>query len=397
MRRAIAGLCGALVFASTSASAFDPHEHKNAGDEGAARAFPKAPEKLRSPWRNKAGRNLVRPGAGPGGGPLIWTSTDAKNGAWVSFGALCAIYGDLRKTVNDLTDAPDSNWKRLVEITEKKGKSIDDFFNDEPEQKRFFELAAVNKTHFHRVAVETYRDAHRAALALVADAAQDGDLEKLWRALHSEALGCHSLTDLFAVGHMMIDRESAVKLSTFQAGVNSILDAAIGKVAGAAGKAWSGGQGFTHNGYNFWGATVKNTAAPGAEWKAFGDAKYGQAMQVEYMKRAVHESIKTLLNAYGEFAAAPSRTANALKRLQNDGRSYVALSYVPVQFRSACTVDWPSFTNIDTFVTNALVANGFVSGDKEKAWKRLPKVCSPKSWKSVGHRNFVRGILNARP
>ena len=74
------------------------------------------------------------------------------------------------------------------------------------EQRYMIELAANNVTHFSGVAVRTYAKWHARALNLARDK------NRLWEALHYEALALHSFTDLFAFGHMNQNRKLSNEL-----------------------------------------------------------------------------------------------------------------------------------------------------------------------------------------
>jgi hypothetical protein len=121
-----------------------------------------------------------------------------------------------------------------------------------------------NANHFSGRAAQAYVKNHRQALLFAPQ--QD----RLWQALHYEALALHSFTDDFALGHMLESRESTNRLVAWTKNVRSptkrILMARIGV-------AFLGGfVNFYHNAYNWKGGMMENLA--GDSWRGFGDKRY---------------------------------------------------------------------------------------------------------------------------
>jgi hypothetical protein len=177
-----------------------------------------------------------------------------------SFGDLVAIYGDYAEGFNDVNDADfgsrAANLKQIV-----RGGRVSDFPD---ELKILLNLAENNANHFSLRAAQAYVKNHQQALLLAPQ--QD----RLWQALHYEALALHSFTDDFALGHMLESRESNKQLVAWTKSVRSptkrILVARIGN-------AFMGGfVNFYHNAYNWKGGMMENLA--GDSWRGFGDKRY---------------------------------------------------------------------------------------------------------------------------
>jgi hypothetical protein len=177
-----------------------------------------------------------------------------------SFGDLVAIYGDYAEGFNDGNDTGfgrrAANLKQIV-----RGGRVSDFPD---ELKILLSLAVNNGNHFSLRAAQAYVQNHRQALLF---ASQN---DRLWQALHYEALALHSFTDDFALGHMLESRESTNQLVAWTKSVRSptkrILMARIGT-------AFMGGLvNFYHNAYNWKGGMMENLA--GDSWRGFGDKRY---------------------------------------------------------------------------------------------------------------------------
>ena len=177
-----------------------------------------------------------------------------------SFGDLVAIYGDYAVGFTDVNDA--DFGKRAASLKQiVRGGRVSDFPD---ELKILLSLAEHNASHFSLRAAQAYVKNHRQALLLAPQ--QD----RLWQALHYEALALHSFTDDFALGHMLESRESNNQLVAWTRNVRSptkrILMARIGT-------AFTGGLvNFYHNAYNWKGGMMENIA--GDSWRGFGDKRY---------------------------------------------------------------------------------------------------------------------------
>lgn len=162
--------------------------------------------------------------------------------ALMSFGDLVALYGDFRRTVYEgkLTQSP-KNLNIKFNGTHNKYcpsnvdgelylKSIafglwppfgsagnfithskfgSDYNNAGWWGDEMMRLANVNETHFSNVAVAWYVGMHRLALFYVDKALEENDAEFLNLALHYEASALHCLTDLFAFGHVVTNRDQS--------------------------------------------------------------------------------------------------------------------------------------------------------------------------------------------
>jgi len=177
-----------------------------------------------------------------------------------SFGDLVAIYGDYAEGFDDVNDA--GFGKRAASLKQiVRGGRVSDFPD---ELKILLSLAVNNANHFSLKAAQTYVQNHRQALLFAPQK------DRLWQALHYEALALHSFTDDFALGHMLESRQSTDQLVAWTKHVESptkrILMARIGA-------AFMGGiVNFYHNAYNWKGAMMENLA--GDSWRGFGDRRY---------------------------------------------------------------------------------------------------------------------------
>ena len=142
-----------------------------------------------------------------------------------------------------------------------RGGRVSDFPD---ELKILLSLAEHNASHFSLRAAQAYLKNHRQALLLAPQ--QD----RLWQALHYEALALHSFTDDFASGHTLESREMNNQLVAWTRNVRSptkrILMARIGT-------AFTGGLvNFYHNAYNWKGGMMENIAGGLLVW--IGDKRY---------------------------------------------------------------------------------------------------------------------------
>ena len=106
-----------------------------------------------------------------------------------SFGDLVAIYGDFAEGFNDVNDAGFGKRAASLKQIVRSGRVSD--FPDE--LKILLSLAVDNANHFSLRAAQTYVQNHRQALLFAPQK------DRLWQALHYEALALHSFTDDFAV------------------------------------------------------------------------------------------------------------------------------------------------------------------------------------------------------
>ena len=184
---------------------------------------------------------------------LIWVgAADRSSGEWFTFGDLVSLYGDFRRIITcdakaansdcRLTDRPKplpgnynpakftkqrykamkdlaqgwnfwdahliSSQASSVLVTNRgviEGKNHKGAWSDE-----FYKIAKGNHWHFGPTALKWYVAMHRQAFYLMSKAAQAKNVKDrqilIWKAMHYEGHALHSLTDLFAPGHVMVDR-----------------------------------------------------------------------------------------------------------------------------------------------------------------------------------------------
>lgn len=346
---------------TTAPSAFTISEHKFVGDRGAAAAFKNIEAKkpaLALPLRAQGtGRWVTRPEskelALTVSGVTAFESTDIllwvgdMTGAgpgWATFGDLVSIYGDHKSGIDSMNAISESELRKL-QYNARKG--IDEMSIN------LLHLASMNSDHFSEEAVLKYRDRHKRALDEAKRAAAESDIRYLWRALHFEAHAAHSLTDLFAPGHMMLDRRvEATRAEEFYdevMGVEGFLDhlKAAGKLAGVA----SDGalSRVVHNCFNDGGVQTKtledNLGSSDVYRKSLGDGNFNSnahETRVD-MVDAVQFSVETLLQAYAlmlekaDAAGSGSARAQAADAMyaKIGANYYGALRKIPVSIRSA--------------------------------------------------------------
>jgi hypothetical protein len=345
-------LSAALAILCTTGSAwgFVSPEHRALGERGATAAFTTFHDVVKLPIAPKSGGNPLV--ISDGAKVLVWVGKDNQAGAFASYGELVAIYGDYRGDVPAmLATTPDR--LRLLQQTAGDGKQHPELVIKEGV--KYLLLASLNQTHFSSVAVATYQTWHQKAIDLAADAAQSGDGQKLWLALHYEALACHSLTDLFAPGHDFVDRRDAVQ--KILGGYGDLKKAGWTNPLEAIKAGWESLTGiaesytehkYLHDQFNTNGSDLQNLR--GESWRGYGDDGLGRmdaTGQAEPAK-AVEISLTTLFTAYESFVnAAKSGGLAALRaQLRAAPASYEALTLVPVQFRRATYFDkWTTKAN----------------------------------------------------
>jgi len=336
-----------LLFAAP-ALGFVPPEHKRIADAGAARALASAglpwkhgdrawvkasasPRADGAVWLEARGDDPIAAMPGAKGTPVLVWAGDAKAGDWFTFGDLVAIYGDMREKVACDPAASAcrfgktrSSHARLRELA-KNGRNLPGGKTTEEaiaaaaakvtdaDTRGAVAILFRNGNHFSTRGVQRYAEMHRAALASAQKAGQSGDLRWLWAALHQEAAGLHSLTDLFALGHMVVHRHDSGSMARLL----SIRD------------------GLVHNAFNKAGATVANLAEPNRKWRAFGDhklvARVGRRIlnpdQGPMAVRAVETALKTVLHAW--------EAARARRRPDPAPRPFEALRLLPICIQDA--------------------------------------------------------------
>jgi hypothetical protein len=287
------------------------------------------------PLANLAG---IKPGAVPQIFAAAGKDSQQELG-WFAFGQLVAIYGDMRANVDELNDPHSRPFVTGLKAVADTG----DYAHNKPERKRMLELAYVNETHFSGKAVEAYVHWHDQALRTAAT-----DKHRPWLALHYEALALHSFTDLFAVGHMMVDRERTMSLLSVAEKTEA---KATAELKSGVRHALEGGLEFfrfyseeakakllfgffanlSHNGFNFHGAEV--TDLRGRSWQAFGDHRFRVTQNGREITAAQRESIR---QGVAESVAQVLRALNG-KPPPIPSRRYEALAHLPVHFKHAAT------------------------------------------------------------
>jgi hypothetical protein len=383
MRQIIAAALPALLFVAPAARGYEYWEHRYIAEPAASAAFASFDAELPLPWLDAEGGAWVRWKDGVKGGDVeVWTSADANaQGYWgTTFGHLVGIYADWIldvPTLREQTSAAKLNTLRGKEKVVFTGK-LDTLIRGGFE---FLRDAAVNESHFSSIAVYTYVDHHHRAIKLAYDAAwkkKAGRITEaaadLTEAVHYEALGCHSLTDLFAPGHLMEDRQQAIAWEL--GGERTVLKGIIR--GGGVDKD-------THDKFNQLGLVVRSFDAYASDqdssWLARGDGclsqagpdyKCGKNYEAQTKKlnrpqkyspqnpdglsmarRAVARSVVKLLTAYQEFLAGKT-----WEEVNLSFDYYSALTFVPVQYQRAywvkvfgsdpdgCSDTWCSFPHL---------------------------------------------------
>lgn len=223
-------------------------------------------------------------------------------------------------------------------------------------------VAAINDWHFSNIAVAWYVGLHRLALVHVNKARTN---PAHWNAaLHYEASALHSLTDLFCLGHLVVNRDKSSYAINKSSGVlndptvvwmNNVL-AMGGGTRGQTGILhlesalppihditaprdnslnWdprlfdglaAGNENSYHDQFNASGARVKNLN--GDEFQIYGDFKMSVTPDQtrSLVIRTVRESLQLLFDSYSRLQAGESINA-----IGAPGSSYFrALKYVPV-------------------------------------------------------------------
>jgi hypothetical protein len=225
-------------------------------------------------------------------------------------------------------------------------------------------IANVNDWHFSTVNLAHYIGAHRMALFYVNKARADA---RYWNtALHYEANALHSLTDFFALGHVVPNRDQTsygVLKKNYQlnhptvqwqssieslgggtrtAGGIMLLSKNLPPLTDTVGPrddflnsyfytdltlALAGNsERLMHDSYNEQGATVRNLN--GDEFKIYGDGKLKDLgdSDKEVIYEAVKHSLQSLFDAYNALSVYPYSTAT----IGSGGSYFKALEYIPI-------------------------------------------------------------------
>ncbi|MBS2024615.1 MAG: hypothetical protein JST92_19610 [Deltaproteobacteria bacterium] len=346
--------------AATPALAYNGDEHRDIGERAFIDAFNvvnhgSGPALPGLPWKHTPGGRWVTCESenkhiggcdqlGTGNRVLIWVGnrTDGDPGDWATFGELVERYGDHRDTIDAMLATPPSELKVIKHAADTTGNT----YNNPKEQANYLGLAAKNITHFGTSAVYTYYLYHQTAIGYAYLAAENNDPNKMWEALHYEARAVHSLTDLFAPGHLFVDRTGVQNVI---AGERGLTDGKTAVARLSALNTWLKGsaQGVydkygpkKHDEFNASGANVKNLALGDAYWWTYGDGKYYSMNSTgkDGPYSAAVKSVVDLLSAYkfmllAKQGKAGGKTARAMwqERLTS-AQTYDALREVPVAY-----------------------------------------------------------------
>ncbi|AKJ02479.1 Hypothetical protein AA314_04105 [Archangium gephyra] len=352
---------------------------------------------------------------------VVWVGTaDGKKGTYFTFGDLVALYGDYRKAVTCdekrhdclLTDnvLPDDTAKTVhgylrsfahgvtppIDLLGNSATGWEPYEKDsQPQSDKFgwwgdemMRLAGVNDWHFSDVAVSWYVAMHRLALRHAMLAVKNNDPTSLWKAIHYEANGLHSITDLFSPGHMVVNRKASTQeiwsgvpgyeqnplrvWGTRVAELGVLGDIASGKEELDAPSSswaptsvkltsmklkkpyalWAKWEESGHSSFNKNGAQGRTLA--GTEFYIYGDSRLfgrrnpeqpdvdpGPPYSAELFKNsseAVQVGLRSLLDAYSVMKAGGVTRLDATYRgLENNrARYFAALQYIPTELRRAC-------------------------------------------------------------
>jgi hypothetical protein len=255
---------GLLLLASSllgsKATAFDNYEHHEIGNAAFALAIAQfereAPGKAKELFSSRHLNNGVDPIGAASGGKEI---------ARYSLGDLIAIYGDYAQSVTEL-NSTEFNKRGVLLKPFVRGRHLE---SPPGEQDHMIKLATNNATHFSRRAAQEYVQWHRKAMLLARDR------KDLWEALHYEALGLHSFTDLFAFGHMLENRQltdRVFKWADKEESKTGLSLSSRASLATTGGSVMGGYTAFYHHARNWRGAKLQNL--DGDVWWGYGDNRY---------------------------------------------------------------------------------------------------------------------------
>jgi len=369
---------------------------------------------------------------------LIWVgAADRSTGEWFTFGDLVSLYGDFRRIITCDAKPANSDCRLMAppkpltanydaaKFTRKRYKAMKDlaqgwnFWDDhlfssqasavavtnrgviEGKNHRgawsdeFYKIAKGNHWHFGPTALKWYVAMHRQAFFLMSKAAATKNADDrqrfIWKAMHYEAHALHSLTDLFAPGHAMVDRyvttdkllagnkqrsaafpkwQNNIWKTTFSSGrpeagllknphlraVNKANENDLNVITGPNSNTVRNAryESNFHNKFNAAGAEGRNlksgpngarfisarprTGMPGL-WRVFGDGnlyvyKKNRRLnpgQAEWAQAAVEDSIRSLFIGY----QAVLKGGNA-KKLSMAPALFDALADIPIEMRNVC-------------------------------------------------------------
>ena len=289
-----------LGFGLTPAWAFESPEHRSAGDAAWEKALAAISAGDHEAHERLAALLAAHPGVKPTKDEPICAVSGGHALACFSFGQLVAIYGDWANDVPEVNSPAIVGRAQMLKNITKDG----DKAANKVEIDHMLELAKVNFTHFSGEALAAYVKWHQQALNAAGS-------KQLTEALHYEALALHSYTDLFALGHMLQDRELTKSLTASAKGI-----AILTPGAGAAAMVFGGMVNFYHNAYNWKGGMVRNGA--GEEWRATGDGRYFDAdnkLQRDMVVGGAADSLKMVLNVALGLPNPPASKFAAVRHL----------------------------------------------------------------------------------
>ncbi len=328
------------------------------------------------------------------GNPVVVRVGSPASNEWFTFGDLVGIYSDYQKDVLcSPGNVPSCNFDPALKTTVLKehmnewptrvGLNIGCL--QDPMCVLFLNGALKNTDHFGTRAVEVYKYRHQMALKHIADAVRSNRATSLWYAFHWMAASMHQLTDLFASGHILMDRAIDPIYDRLCADEGTAASAPSDSLANLVFRTvWSGlasaNIGSFHNFLGNLGVQVLNGYEPEDKiWIAFGDGalyrtlfqtrdngaiedplwKEGGARlgpdslagsQLERVVGAVKTSIRSLFRATRELTAVATSSAQDFevkrREIHNSKWFYAALKEIPLRYASAClpkerTTDFP--------------------------------------------------------
>lgn len=262
-------------------------------------------------------------------------------------------------------------------------------------------IANSNDWHFSNGAIAWYVGMHRLALFWVNEAITRPDANgnlpnvKLWNnALHAEANALHSLTDLFAFGHVVTSRDvtsyeimESRSLTTENAFLymehilrmgGGLRDSGDGQISltdalppisqhpqyrndfmktyvlGSFDGSWAKQEHQFHSDFNASGATVRNLRGDRYAILGDGDLRYMPDASKEVLKESVRTSIQNLFDAYVRI----DRYGATVDELGTAGSKYFnALRYIPTYVESTpgghFTGQWTGYTGMIAAVSGS--------------------------------------------
>ncbi|MBL1406529.1 MAG: hypothetical protein COC00_011140 [Rhizobiales bacterium] len=308
---------------ATQAFAFESYEHSEIGRE----AFKSALLKLDKAKKGLS-KKLLSSVHLTNGPEAIGAVANNNTFANFTFGDLVAIYGDYATSVEEV-----NNPEFAVRVNRLKSV-VRGLGSNDLERDHSIALAINNPTHFSLRAAQSYVQWHRKALLIA------GEKDRLWEALHYEALALHSFTDLYAFGHMHDDRRLTDQVVAWGE-KNANRSSATSSIANLASKLMGAYVNFTHNAFNWKGAILKNIE--GDAWRGFGDKNYrvvdsycktfSKADKLNCTDAATERQRQIIVHA-ASLSILDVLNSSTGKRVKL-GKEYRAMCHLPVTFWAA--------------------------------------------------------------